>query len=124
MTSPTYAIITKTDDKGTIPEHPIFQGYQLEGWIWRDNLRVGMTLAALRVKKNGINRLGSFETSTVTELAEFPDHLYSLVGTRNSYYRIDWKPNVPYDEATIRSQLLIQPTLPPTSPVSPSLPTT
>ncbi len=101
---PTYAIITKTDDKGTIPNHPIFEGYQLEGWVWRHRLKVGSALEALRVKKNGSNRLGQFQTSVVLALVDRDTDGTTLVSTQNSHYLVQWKPEMVYSSEAIQAQ--------------------
>ena len=86
--------LTKVEDRGTLPNHRIFTGYTVKGWLFKMP-KVGEPLIVLRTECNGTIRLGRMDTTPITELTE------GGFATANSVYRLDLHPEVPYDETTL-----------------------
>ena len=102
QTKPVYVVVTKTGDKGTIDAHKIYEGYTVEGWMFEPPV-VGKTFTILRVKRNGVEKIGLFETSRVEEVLVMMTRTPSqyIFQTLNSYYRIDLHPEVEYDSIKV-----------------------
>lgn len=100
--SPVYVVVTKTGDKGTINAHEIYEGYTVEGWMYKLPV-VGNNFCILRVKRNGVERVGTFKTGLVEAvLTKISQSVFDCTfETANSYYRIDVDPKIEYDDSVV-----------------------
>jgi hypothetical protein len=86
--TPTPIRLTKVADLGTIPDHPIFNGYTVEGLTSEPRPAVGLRFAFLRTNRNGVEILGVFSTSPVTHIESATDKRVTFK-TANSSYVLD-----------------------------------
>ena len=79
----------KVTKQSTINEsnHGIFDGYMVEGFLIEEP-KVGYPLSVLRTNRNGVHRLGVFETSEIKNIELSAN--YSILYTRNSVYKIEY----------------------------------
>jgi hypothetical protein len=86
-----YAItLTKVADKGTIPEHAIFQGYTIKGVTLNGLPEAGHPLIIARSERNGVKVNGVFQTSPVTATAHWSERGVVHFETANSEYRLEY----------------------------------
>jgi hypothetical protein len=90
--------LTKTGDKGTYPDHPIFEGYTVWGHC-QELPEVGKVFQVVRYRRNDVEMLGVMTTSIVEvvgekiEVSEYCGCLAFLTfETANSLYRLDFLP--------------------------------
>lgn len=58
--------LTKTADKGTLPDHPIFEGYTI--WGYAGMPKVGECYSVLRYRRNDVESSGIMTTTPVTSV--------------------------------------------------------
>lgn len=89
--------LTKTGDKGTIVDHPVFEGYTVLGHTVTGLPVVGERFRVLRYDRNGVEVLGVMSTSPVERTAWSPAHVQPMhltFETANSTYRLDFLADV------------------------------
>lgn len=94
----THIRLTKTGDKGTLPDHPIFEGYTVWGHCKKLPV-VGERFQVLRYQRNDVECLGLMTTSPVVRADNGRHIQMGLIGgrkewmtfeTANSSYRLDF----------------------------------
>ena len=89
--------LTKTGDKATIADHPIFEGYTIWGYCHKLP-EVGQPLQVLRYRRNDVEVAGVMTTSVVESvdtrlICRTMDCM--TFETANSTYRLDFLPDEP-----------------------------
>ena len=81
--------LVKHEDLGTVPDHPIFVGYTVEG-VMTHRPTVGQCFTFWRINRNGVEALGIFRTSPVLKLLENDGGNSNLISftTQNSEYSL------------------------------------
>lgn len=88
--------LTKTGDKGTIPNHRIFEGYSV--WGYCQHLpEIGELFRVVRYRRNDVEVTGILTTTPVishTKVVPYSDERsFVTFETANSTYRLDFLDN-------------------------------